>query len=67
MAQLNPIVRDAILEVLVRLRHSSDPDSLLQANAASGLAFDANMVPHYWEPAQLSQDFRVGLATGLND
>jgi hypothetical protein len=61
MAQLNPIVRDAILEVLVMLRHSSDPDSLLHANAASGLAFDASMVPPYWEPAQLSQDFRVGL------
>jgi hypothetical protein len=66
MAQLNPIIRDAILEVLVMLRHSADPQSRLRANAELGLTFDANMIPQYWEPAQLSVDFRVGMARGLD-
>jgi hypothetical protein len=67
MAQLNPIVRDAILEVLVMLRHSADPQSPLHANAELGLAFAANMVPSYWEPAELSKDFRIGMARGLDE
>ena len=58
----DPLIRNALLEILFVIRHAADTTSPLQTAAQKQLGFHESMVPEYWEAPELSADFRRDLA-----
>lgn len=64
MRELNPIIRNAILDGLVMLLAGGEGP--LGTKNAQFMAFLSLLMPGYWEPAELSQQYRGWLSSDHN-
>jgi hypothetical protein len=55
MRLINPIVRNAVADMLHALANIND-----EQQAANLIAFCSSMIPDYWEPADLTEGYRSG-------
>jgi hypothetical protein len=67
MRELNPIIRNAVLDGLVMFLGTAEGEGPLATKNAQFMGWLSLMMPEYWEPAELSDEYRAWLSSDRSD